>query len=218
MGIKDVIKNSFLNNFMNSISLSTVIMTILISIVFAFAIYFIYMMSCDKTIYSKKFNVAMSLMSVMTSAIVMSMQANVVVSLGMVGALSIVRFRTAIKEAKDLLFLFWAIGNGIIIGAGLYSIAFVVSIALAICLLIFELLPVRKKTMLLVVNITNIKHEEKIEEVLKKEKIKYNVKSRNVFKDKADIVYEINVKKEKELLIKLSNRKEIISMNLIKQS
>ena len=175
------------------------------------------MLTCDRTIYSKKFNVAMSLMTVMTSAIVMSMQANVVVSLGMVGALSIVRFRTAIKEAKDLLFLFWSIGNGIIIGAGLYSIAFVVSIALAVCLLIFEVLPIKKKGMILVVNLTNIKHETKVEEIFKKEKLKYNVKSRNVFKNRADIVYEISVKREKELLIKLSSKKEIISMNLIKQ-
>ena len=217
MSIKDVIKNGFLNNFINSISLEMVIVTISISILFAFGLYFIYLFTCDKAIYSKKFNVAMCLMSIMTAGIVLSMQANVVVSLGMVGALSIVRFRTAIKEAKDLLFLFWAIGNGIIIGAGLYSIAFVVSIALGICLLILEVLPIKKKGMLLVVNLTNIKHEGKINNILKKEKVKYNIKSRNVFKNKADIIYEISVKNEDELLIKLSRSKEILSMNLIKQ-
>ena len=88
----------------------------------AAVVYVIYLLTCDKTIYSKKFNVAMSLMTIITSALVMAMQANIVISLGMVGALSIVRFRTAIKEPKDLLFLFWSISNGIIIGAGLYSI------------------------------------------------------------------------------------------------
>lgn len=217
MGIKDVIKNSFLNNFVNSISLSNVIMTILISFIFSFAIYFVYMLACDKTIYSKKFNVAMSLMTMITSAIVMSMQANVVVSLGMVGALSIVRFRTAVKEAKDLLFLFWSISNGIIIGAGIYSIAFVLSIALSIALLLFEIMPIRKKGMLLVVNITNIKYEKKIEDELKKQKVKYNIKSRNVFKDKVDIIYEVLIKKDNELLTALSQNKNIISINLIKQ-
>ena len=188
MSIRDVIKNSFLNNFMESISLSTVVLTLVISLLFAIGVYIIYLLTCDKTIYSKKFNVAMSLMTVITSALVMSMQANIVISLGMVGALSIVRFRTAIKEPKDLLFLFWAISNGIIIGAGLYSIAFVLAIVLSIALIGFELIPARRKNMLLVVNLTNIEKESIIEEEFKKLKIKFNVKSRNVFKNKTDIM------------------------------
>lgn len=217
MSIRDVIKNSFLNNFMESISLSTVVLTLVISLLFAIGVYIIYLLTCDKTIYSKKFNVAMSLMTVITSALVMSMQANIVISLGMVGALSIVRFRTAIKEPKDLLFLFWAISNGIIIGAGLYSIAFVLAIVLSIALIGFELIPARRKNMLLVVNLTNIEKESIIEEEFKKLKIKFNVKSRNVFKNKTDIMYEICTKKDKELLSELSKVKDIISLNLIKQ-
>ena len=217
MSIKDVIKNSFLNNFMETISLSTVVLTSVISLLFAIGVYVIYLLTCDKTIYSKKFNVTMSLMTVITSALVMAMQANIVISLGMVGALSIVRFRTAIKEPKDLLFLFWSISNGIIIGAGLYSIAFVLAIVLSIALIIFELIPAKRKNMLLVVNLTNIEKESIVEEELKKFKIKFNVKSRNVFKDKTDIMYEIYTKKDKELLATLSKSKEIISLNLIKQ-
>lgn len=217
MSIRDVIKNSFLNNFMESISLSTVVLTLVISLLFAIGVYIIYLLTCDKTIYSKKFNVAMSLMTVITSALVMSMQANIVISLGMVGALSIVRFRTAIKEPKDLLFLFWAISNGIIIGAGLYSIAFVLAIVLSIALIGFELIPARRKNMLLVVNLTNIEKESIIEEEFKKLKIKFNVKSRNVFKNKTDIMYEICTKKDKELLSELSKVKDIISLNLIRQ-
>ena len=111
--IKDVIKNGFINNFMNSISLSTVITTTVISFLFAIGVYIIYLLTCDKTIYSKKFNVAMSLMTIITAALVMAMQSNIVISLGMVGALSIVRFRTAIKEPKDLLFLFSTLVVGV---------------------------------------------------------------------------------------------------------
>ena len=164
--IKDVIKNGFLNNFMNSISLPTVITTTVISFAFAIGVYIVYLLTCDKTIYSKKFNIAMSLMTIITSALVMSMQANIVISLGMVGALSIVRFRTAIKEPKDLLFLFWAISNGIIIGAGLYSIALVLAVVLSIALLVFELIPARRKAMLLVVNLKNVEDVIKVEEKL----------------------------------------------------
>ena len=217
MGINNIIKNSFLNNFSDTISLSTVITTGEMSLLFAFVVYIVYLLTCDKTIYSKKFNVAMSLMTVITSALVMAMQANIVISLGMVGALSIVRFRTAIKEPKDLLFLFWSISNGIIIGAGLYSIVCVLAVVISIALIVFELIPARRKSMLLVVNLMTIESEPAIEKELKRHNVKFKVKSRNVFRDKADIMYEISTKKDGKLVAELSKLNEILSLNLIKQ-
>ena len=217
MGINNIIKNSFLNNFTDTISLSTVITTGQMSLLFAFVVYIVYLLTCDKTIYSKKFNVAMSLMTVITSALVMAMQANIVISLGMVGALSIVRFRTAIKEPKDLLFLFWSISNGIIIGAGLYSIVCVLAVVISIALIVFELIPARRKSMLLVVNLMTIESEPAIEKELKRNNVKFKVKSRNVFRDKADIMYEISTKKDGKLVAELSKLNEILSLNLIKQ-
>ena len=217
MGINNIIKNSFLNNFTDTISLSTVITTGEMSLLFAFVVYIVYLLTCDKTIYSKKFNVAMSLMTVITSALVMAMQANIVISLGMVGALSIVRFRTAIKEPKDLLFLFWSISNGIIIGAGLYSIVCVLAVVISIALIVFELIPARRKSMLLVVNLMTIESEPAIEKELKRHNVKFKVKSRNVFRDKADIMYEISTKKDGKLVAELSKLNEILSLNLIKQ-
>ena len=217
MGIDNIIKNSFLNNFTETISLSTVIITGQMSLVFAAVVYIIYLLTCDKTIYSKKFNVAMSLMTIITSALVMAMQANIVISLGMVGALSIVRFRTAIKEPKDLLFLFWSISNGIIIGAGLYSIVCVLAVVLSIALVVFELIPARRKSMLLVVNLETIDDEKMISKELKNHKVRFKVKSRNVFKDRADIMYEISTRKDRLLVSDLSKLNNIISLNLIKQ-
>lgn len=217
MGIDNIIKNSFLNNFTETISLSTVITTGQMSLIFAAVVYIIYLLTCDKTIYSKKFNVAMSLMTIITSALVMAMQANIVISLGMVGALSIVRFRTAIKEPKDLLFLFWSISNGIIIGAGLYSIVCVLAVVLSIALIVFELIPARRKSMLLVVNLESIDDEDAISKELKKHRVRFKVKSRNVFQDRADIMYEIATRKDKQLVSDLSKLNDIISLNLIKQ-
>ena len=217
MGIDNIIKNSFLNNFTETISLSTVIITGQMSLVFAAVVYIIYLLTCDKTIYSKKFNVAMSLMTIITSALVMAMQANIVISLGMVGALSIVRFRTAIKEPKDLLFLFWSISNGIIIGAGLYSIACVLAVVLSIALVVFELIPSRRKSMLLVVNLDSIDDEKMVSKELKNHKVRFKVKSRNVFRDRADIMYEISTRKDRQLISDLSRFNNIISLNLIKQ-
>ena len=217
MGIDNIIKNSFLNNFSETISISTVIETGRMSLLFAFIVYVIYLITCDKTIYSKKFNVAMSLMTIITSALIMAMQSNIVISLGMVGALSIVRFRTAIKEPKDLLFLFWSITNGIIIGAGLYAIEFVLAVVLSIALVIFELIPARRKNMLLVVNLESLDSEQIVTKELKKHKVSFKVKSRNVFKDRADIMFEISTRKDRELVSDLSKMTDIISLNLIKQ-
>ena len=215
--VQDIIKKSFLKNFMEAISLETLIVSSVVSLIFAIGVYIVYLLTCDKTIYSKKFNIAMSLMTVITSSLVLAMQSNIVISLGMVGALSIVRFRTAIKEPKDLLFLFWAISNGIIIGAGLYSVATVLAIVLSIALLIFEVIPEKGKSMLLVINFKDLDKEAKIEEVLKNQKVKFTVKSKNVFKDKVDIMYEICTKKDTEMLAELQKIESVNSMNLIKQ-
>lgn len=217
VSVQDIIKKSFLKNFMEAISLETLIVSSVVSLIFAIGVYIVYLLTCDKTIYSKKFNIAMSLMTVITSSLVLAMQSNIVISLGMVGALSIVRFRTAIKEPKDLLFLFWAISNGIIIGAGLYSVATVLAIVLSIALLIFEVIPEKGKSMLLVINFKDLDKEAKIEEVLKNQKVKFTVKSKNVFKDKVDIMYEICTKKDTEMLAELQKIESVNSMNLIKQ-
>lgn len=217
INFSDIFKNNFLDNFTNSISLSSVIITMCVALLFSFIIYFVYKFTCDNVIYSKKFNVTMALMTMVTAAIIMSMQANVVVSLGMVGALSIVRFRTAIKEPKDLLFLFWAIANGIIIGAGIYSIAFVLAIILTIALLVFERLPGNKIPYLLVATLDNLDSEEKITKVLEENKIKYRVKSKNVSSSSIDVIYELSNNKIEGLIKDISKDKGIKSLNLITQ-
>ncbi len=217
INFSDIFKNNFLDKFTNSISLSEVVITLGIALVFSFVIYFIYKFTCDNVIYSKKFNVTMALMTMVTAAVIMSMQANVVVSLGMVGALSIVRFRTAIKEPKDLLFLFWSITNGIIIGAGIYSIAFVLAIILTIALLVFEKLPGNKIPYLLVATLENLEAEEKITKVLEENKIKYRVKSKNVSSSSTDVIYELSNNKIEELIKDISKDKSIKSLNLITQ-
>jgi uncharacterized membrane protein YhiD involved in acid resistance len=212
----NIFKDKFLSNF-SSIPMSTVIITMLIAFLFSLITYFVYKLTCDNVIYSKKFNTTMSLMTLITAAVVMSMQANIVVSLGMVGALSIIRFRTAIKEPKDLLFLFWAVSNGIIIGAGVYSIACVLAVILTLGLLLFEKLPENKIPYLLVVSSKSIDIEDKISEILKNNKVKFKIKSRNSSNQKVDIVYEISSNNADTILKEISKLKNIISSNIITQ-
>lgn len=217
INFSDIFKNNFLDKFTNSISLSEVVITLGLALIFSFLIYFVYKFTCDNVIYSKKFNITMALMTMVTAAVIMSMQANVIVSLGMVGALSIVRFRTAIKEPKDLLFLFWSITNGIIIGAGIYSIAFVLMVILTIALLVFERLPGNKIPYLLVATLENLESEEKIIKVLDENKIKYRVKSKNVSNNSIDVIYELSNNKIEELIKDISKDNSIKSINLITQ-
>lgn len=132
MSFNDIIKNSVLKAF-STPGFSTTNAVISLGICFCVAvyIYFVYRFISRTTFYDKSFNVSMAMISVIVTGIILAMQANLIISLGMVGALSIVRFRTAIKEPLDLLFLFWSISTGIICGAGLYELVILVEIGRA---------------------------------------------------------------------------------------
>lgn len=214
---KDIFKNSFLDNFNNSIPISTIIITLGVAFLLSIFVFYFYKLTTKNVIYSKRFNISMAMMSIVTAAIILSMQANIVVSLGMVGALSIVRFRTAIKESRDLLFLFWSIANGIIIGASMFSIAFVLAVIFIMALLFFDLLPENKLPYILVLNLKDLDAEEAVIKYLKTNKIKYFLKSKNVMSDKVDLIYEITVLKNKDIVKDISKIKGVIELNLISQ-
>lgn len=217
MSFSDVFKKNFLENFSGSISIELVIITLSFALLFSIIVFFVYKLTSKNTIYSKNFNITMSLISIVTAGVVLSMQANIVVSLGMVGALSIVRFRTAIKEPRDLLFLFWSISNGIIIGAGVYSIVFILAIIITIGLLVFDLFPNNKIPYLLIVNSNNKNIYDKIIEVLNDNKIKFKVKSRNFSKGNIDMVFELSCKNCDKLFDDLNKINGITSFNLLNQ-
>lgn len=216
MSIKDIIKTNFLAKFATDISTYDIVISLGYAFLVSLAVYFIYKYTTKNVIYSKKFNVTMSLMSIVTAAVVLAIQSNFVVSLGMVGALSIVRFRTAVKEPRDLLFLFWSISNGIIAGAQLYEVALILTIIMSLAMIFFKYLPEKSLPFLLVVDI--LKDEEKIEKVLEKNKIKYIIKSKNVQKNKISIIYEINMKTvNKPLIDEISKLTNVKELNLISQ-
>ena len=118
MSFRDIFKKSFLEGFASTvITTSTVVVALGIACALALYIFFVYRIVTRKTFYSKNFNISLAGVTVITTALILTMQSSVVLSLGMVGALSIVRFRTAIKDPMDLMFLFWSISVGIICGA-----------------------------------------------------------------------------------------------------
>lgn len=197
MGFQDVFKNSFLEGFTSmDISAGRIMATFTVTCILACYIFLIYRLMTRKSFYSKGFNVALAAMSVITAAIILAMQSNLVISLGMVGALSIVRFRTAIKDPMDLVFLFWSISVGIICGAGLYEVALLTCLVVTVLVLVLENIPASRAPMMLVANLSDAEDESRVLDVVKKYSRFYKVRSRNISGGRMDIIVEVRVKEE----------------------
>ena len=216
MSFSDIFKKSFLEGYISTeISPKTIAVTLAITALFALYLFFVYRVFSRKTFYNKNFNMAIALIALITAAIIMTIQSSIVVSLGMVGALSIVRFRTAIKDPMDLVFLFWSISIGIICGAGLAGIALVASAITTIMLIAFEMLPIAKSSMLLVLNAKDTALENKVEEVLKSTKTSYKVKSRTFEPDRLDMIIEVRTSEEAKLVSEISKIEGITRCSLV---
>lgn len=216
MGFKDVFKKSFLEGFTSmDITTGKIAATLIVTALLALYIFAIYRLVTRKVFYSKNFNISLAVMSLITSAIILAMQSNLVISLGMVGALSIVRFRTAIKDPMDLAFLFWSISIGIICGAGLYEIALVTSVGVTVFILVLDMLPVGKAPMMLVVNSSEMNGEKAVLDVVRKYARYYKVKSRNLSKGRLDLVIELKVKEESALVSEVAALDGMLSASMI---
>lgn len=216
MGFKDVFKKSFLEGFTSmDITTGKIAATLIVTALLALYIFAIYRLVTRKVFYSKNFNISLAVMSLITAAIILAMQSNLVISLGMVGALSIVRFRTAIKDPMDLAFLFWSISIGIICGAGLYEIALVTSVGVTVFILVLDMLPVGKAPMMLVVNSSEMNGEKAVLDVVGKYARYYKLKSRNLSKGRLDLVIELKVKEESALVSEVAALDGMLSASMI---
>lgn len=157
----------------------------------------------------------MALVAVITSAIILAMQSNLVISLGMVGALSIVRFRTAIKDPMDLMFLFWSISTGIICGANMYAIALLSSLVITIGLFLLELTPVGRAASLLIVSMEKPEKEEELLNAVKGFSRVCQVKSRNLSEGGMNLIVECKPAKGQELLVKVKEIEGVFGVSLM---
>ncbi len=204
MSFRDIIKKSVLESFTgSSITTTTVCVTLGITVILALYLFAVYYLSTRKTFYNKTFNVSLAAIAVITASIILAMQSNLAISLGMVGALSIVRFRTAVKDPKDLVFLFWSISIGIICGAGIYEIAVISSLIITIGLFALELTPIGSASGILVVNCGSLEQETQIMEIVKGSCKRPSVRSRNASVAGVDFVIECRAKQPAEMLQKL---------------
>ncbi len=216
MSFGDVIKKSVMDGFSYAdLSSTKIITTLIITFLIAVYIFFVYKLITKSSFYFKSFNVSMAIISVVTAGIILAMQSSIVISLGMVGALSIVRFRTAIKDPMDLLFLFWSIGTGIICGAGLYEIAVILGVIVTVGILILNMLPIRMCPYLIIINMGSREAEDNVYRVIKEMKGSYKLKSKNITKEDIDLILEVKVKDEKELVEIISEIKGVMSVSML---
>lgn len=216
MSFKDVFKKSFLEGFTRyDATPENILIVFAISSFFALYIFFAYRILTRRTFYSKSFNISLSALVLITAGIILTIQSSVVVSLGMVGALSIVRFRTAVKDPMDLVFLFWAISTGIICGAGLAQIACVLCFVLTIVLVVFDRIPVGRSPKVLMVSGSSHDVEARVVDTLEKYCRFYCVKSRAFASSRIDMVVELRTNKESELIREIAGLENVTSSTLL---
>ncbi len=193
MNFSDIFKSSFLENI-NIFSLLDVLLTLGLAFVLGLFIYIVYKKTYSGVMYSDAFGVSLIAMTMITSLVIVAVTSNVVLSLGMVGALSIVRFRTAIKEPMDIAFLFWAIGVGIVLGAGLLPLGIIGSAIIGVMIVIFSTRKVGLTPYILVVNCDGSDAQKQTDELVLKSAPKSILKSKAISKGGIELTYEIRLK------------------------
>ena len=179
MSFNDVFKSSFLES-VTEFSIPDTIIGLAAALLLGLFIFVIYKKTLTGVMYSSGFALTLIGLSLVTTLVIMAVTSNVVLSLGMVGALSIVRFRTAIKEPVEIVFLFWSLAVGIVIGAGMIPLAIIGSAIIGVILLLFANRKIRKLPYILVVSCKDEAAEQRITEILAKAVEYYTVKSKTV--------------------------------------
>ncbi len=192
-----------------------IVAVFVITLLLGLYIFMIYKHHAKSEFYSKDFNITLPALTVITACIMIAMQANLLVSLGMIGSLSIVRFRTAVKSPIDLLYLFWAIAVGIISGVGLYSLA--VLLCLAVTLILYELGYAYEinTSSLLFINISRQEDIKQVEKIIKKSSKKNELASMTAKDGEFQYVYELTSSDFNALANELTSIKSVKSVNII---
>lgn len=216
MNYVDIFKKSFLEGYASStLTVKSILLCIVITLAISAYIFLVYRIANRNSFYNKNFNMSLPAIAIITAAIILTIQSSIVISLGMVGALSIVRFRTAIKDPMDLVYLFWAISVGIICGAGFAVIAVIASVVLTIGIIIMDRLPIAKASQILIVNAASYEKEDVIMDSVKKYCSLYKVKARNLTSDHLDMAIEVRAKEEGKLVKELMEVETVTSASLV---
>lgn len=204
MGFNDVFKSSFLESVTEFSVIDTVI-GLLFALVLGLFILMIYKKIFAGIMYSTGFAMSLVGLTLVTTLVIMAVTSNVVLSLGMVGALSIVRFRAAIKEPMEIVFLFWSLAVGIVVGAGIIPLAVIGSIIIGIILVVFASRKQNKTPYIIIVDCDNDKAEENATELIGKAVEKHIIKSKTVNASGIELTMEIRVKNDETSFVNKLN-------------
>lgn len=192
---QDIFKSGFLEN-VNSIPLIDMASAMLLSFTLGLFIFFIYKKCYVGVMYSSSFGVTLIALSMIATLLILAVSSNIVLSLGMVGALSIVRFRTAIKDPSDIAFLFWSISVGIVLAAGLIPLAVIGSGLIGIILLVFSDYKGHEQPYILVLHCNSQEVEQSVHKFVADEVKKYSLKSKSITPGCIELNYEVRLKEE----------------------
>ncbi|MEK9657120.1 MAG: DUF4956 domain-containing protein [bacterium] len=198
-----------------NLTIMDIALSLTITVIISLFIYAIYRQTYQGVLYTKSFNLSLIMVAVITSLIIMAISTNFLLSLGMVGALSIVRFRTAIKDSLDTVFMFWAISIGMANGVGLYKVSIIGSLVIGgLLFAITKIKILRRLPYLLVINYPN-KNNAEIDEALASLK-KLNIKSKIRTNDEIELILEMRQKRNDTSIIdRLAKVKSIRSVAMI---
>ena len=195
MTFNDIFKSSFLEN-VNSISLLDMGVALVLAFLLGLFIFMIYKKTFSGVMYSSSFGVTLIALTMITTLVILAVTSNVVLSLGMVGALSIVRFRTAIKEPLDIAFLFWSIGVGIVLAAGMIPLAVIGSVVIGLMLLVFANKKSHVNPYIVVIRCADHAGETSAMDFLKNQTQRCVVKSKTAQKGEVELNLEIRLKED----------------------
>ena len=196
--------NDFIQNtdfFTTDLSVTAIASTLLFSLALGLFIFFIYRVSYQGVMYSKTFNVTLIAISMITTSIILAISSNIILSLGMVGALSIVRFRTAIKDPIDVAYLFWAVSTGITSGAGLWMLALMSSFVTGIILFVLSRISDVNTPYLCVISYQTEDTNDLVFELIEKEAKRYRLKSKVFDGENYELTVEIRSRKKTDGLV-----------------
>ena len=194
MTFQDIFRSSFLEN-VSAISVLDMALSILLAFALGLFIFYIYKKTYCGLMYSPGFGVTLIALSMITTLLIMAVVSNVVLSLGMVGALSIVRFRTAIKEPMDIVFLFWSIAVGIVLAAGLVPLAVLGSALIGAVLLVFARQKDGEQPYILVIRCVDEETADQVRTLVEDSVRRLSLKSKQVDPEGIELNYEVRLKK-----------------------
>lgn len=193
MTFKDIFKSSFLENI-TSVSVLDMAIALILAFAIGVFIFLIYKKTFSGVMYSSSFGVTLIALTMITTLVILAVTSNVVLSLGMVGALSIVRFRTAIKEPLDIAFLFWAIAAGIVLAAGMLPLALIGSLVIGVMILVFANKKSHVDPYIVVLSCDSAESEKAATSYLKDNVCKCKMKSKTAQQGNIEINLEIRLK------------------------